>query len=130
VAELVDARDLKSLDGNVVWVRVPPPAPIAGPLVFAYVSVYSFRISGWQSLILRNVLITEVTKSPSLVSRIVRRTDNGLNFRTLKKTVDVVIVAQEIWWKLFAFLLLPEFRGDRLKFLHEGYSRDRSKPRP
>ena len=23
VAELVDARDLKSLDGNVVWVRVP-----------------------------------------------------------------------------------------------------------
>jgi hypothetical protein len=29
VAELVDARDLKSLDGNVVWVRVPPPAPMA-----------------------------------------------------------------------------------------------------
>jgi hypothetical protein len=29
VAELVDARDLKSLDGNVVWVRVPPPAPIS-----------------------------------------------------------------------------------------------------
>ena len=29
VAELVDARDLKSLDGNVVWVRVPPPAPTA-----------------------------------------------------------------------------------------------------
>jgi hypothetical protein len=28
VAELVDARDLKSLDGNVVWVRVPPPAPL------------------------------------------------------------------------------------------------------
>ena len=28
VAELVDARDLKSLDGNVVWVRVPPPAPV------------------------------------------------------------------------------------------------------
>jgi hypothetical protein len=28
VAELVDARDLKSLDGNVVWVRLPPPAPI------------------------------------------------------------------------------------------------------
>jgi hypothetical protein len=27
VAELVDARDLKSLDGNIVWVRVPPPAP-------------------------------------------------------------------------------------------------------
>src|ERR1700730_11354932 len=27
VAELVDARDLKSLDGNVVWVRGPPPAP-------------------------------------------------------------------------------------------------------
>src|SRR6202011_5568034 len=30
VAELVDARDLKSLDGNVVWVRVPPPAPRIG----------------------------------------------------------------------------------------------------
>jgi hypothetical protein len=30
VAELVDARDLKSLDGNVVWVRVPPPAPMIG----------------------------------------------------------------------------------------------------
>jgi hypothetical protein len=30
VAELVDARDLKSLDGNVVWVRVPPPAPKVG----------------------------------------------------------------------------------------------------
>jgi hypothetical protein len=30
VAELVDARDLKSLDGNVVWVRVPPPAPEVG----------------------------------------------------------------------------------------------------
>jgi hypothetical protein len=29
VAELVDARDLKSLDGNVVWVRLPPPAPMA-----------------------------------------------------------------------------------------------------
>ena len=28
VAELVDARDLKSLDGNVVRVRVPPPAPL------------------------------------------------------------------------------------------------------
>jgi hypothetical protein len=27
VAELVDARDLKSLDGNIVWVRFPPPAP-------------------------------------------------------------------------------------------------------
>jgi hypothetical protein len=27
VAELVDARDLKSLDGNVVRVRLPPPAP-------------------------------------------------------------------------------------------------------
>ena len=24
---MVDARDLKSLDGNGVWVRVPPPAP-------------------------------------------------------------------------------------------------------
>jgi hypothetical protein len=73
-----------------------------------------------KGLILRNVLIIKVAKSPSLVSRIVRRTDNGLNFRTLKKTVDVVTVAQEIGWKLFFFLLLPELRGDRLKFLYEG----------
>jgi hypothetical protein len=28
VAELVDARDLKSLDGNVVRVRFPPSAPV------------------------------------------------------------------------------------------------------
>jgi hypothetical protein len=34
VAELVDARDLKSLDGNVVWVRVPPPAPIGQRIPF------------------------------------------------------------------------------------------------
>src|SRR5882672_11231671 len=33
VAELVDARDLKSLDGNVVWVRVPPPAPVSVELL-------------------------------------------------------------------------------------------------
>jgi hypothetical protein len=26
------SRDLKSLDGNVVWVRVPPPAPIGRQL--------------------------------------------------------------------------------------------------
>jgi hypothetical protein len=35
VAELVDARDLKSLDGNVVWVRVPPPAPVVDSNGFA-----------------------------------------------------------------------------------------------
>ena len=27
VTELVDERDLKSLDSNVVWVQVPPVAP-------------------------------------------------------------------------------------------------------
>ena len=26
VAKLVDARDLKSLDGNIMWVRFPPQA--------------------------------------------------------------------------------------------------------
>jgi hypothetical protein len=38
VAELVDARDLKSLDGNVVWVRVPPPAPRASPRAAASIA--------------------------------------------------------------------------------------------
>ncbi len=28
VVELVDAIDSKSIIGNYVWVRVPPPAPI------------------------------------------------------------------------------------------------------
>ena len=27
VAESVDATDLKSVEGNLVWVQVPPPAP-------------------------------------------------------------------------------------------------------
>ena len=36
VAELVDARDLKSLDGNVVWVRVPPPAPRSALMGYAW----------------------------------------------------------------------------------------------
>jgi hypothetical protein len=36
VAELVDARDLKSLDGNIVWVRVPPPAPRFAPTGYAW----------------------------------------------------------------------------------------------
>jgi hypothetical protein len=39
VAELVDARDLKSLDGNVVWVRVPPPAPRQIIVVIQYISL-------------------------------------------------------------------------------------------
>ena len=26
--ELVDVTDSKSVGGNIVWVRVPPPAPI------------------------------------------------------------------------------------------------------
>ena len=43
VAELVDARDLKSLDGNVVRVRFPPSAPILhlGALFFCF-AIISF----------------------------------------------------------------------------------------
>jgi hypothetical protein len=43
VAELVDARDLKSLDGNVVWVRVPPPAPINSMICSIFISNFKFR---------------------------------------------------------------------------------------
>ena len=32
VAELVDATDLKSVDRKVVWVRVPPRAPMVSPI--------------------------------------------------------------------------------------------------
>ena len=46
VAELVDARDLKSLDGNVVWVRVPPPAPPLGNLTrLTWRLVYFLRLT-------------------------------------------------------------------------------------
>jgi hypothetical protein len=45
VAELVDARDLKSLDGNVVWVRVPPPAPRSALTGYAWRS-YANRQDG------------------------------------------------------------------------------------
>jgi hypothetical protein len=41
VAELVDARDLKSLDGNVVWVRVPPPAPANFDSKISLINLYS-----------------------------------------------------------------------------------------
>ena len=30
VMELADVTDSKSVDGNIVWVRVPPPAPRRG----------------------------------------------------------------------------------------------------
>ena len=29
--ELADVTDSKSVDGNIVWVRVPPPAPRKSP---------------------------------------------------------------------------------------------------
>jgi hypothetical protein len=46
VAELVDARDLKSLDGNVVRVRVPPPAPrIFGLCLVRKIGLRSARVS-------------------------------------------------------------------------------------
>ena len=31
VMELADVTDSKSVDGNIVWVRVPPPAPCQNP---------------------------------------------------------------------------------------------------
>ena len=45
--ELVDVTDSKSVGGNIVWVRVPPPAPVesldaqyaCGAFFFAYASV-------------------------------------------------------------------------------------------
>ena len=47
VMELVDVTDSKSVGGNIVWVRVPPPAPVesldaqyaCGAFFFAYASV-------------------------------------------------------------------------------------------
>ena len=54
MAELVDARDLKSLDGNVVWVRLPPPAPrfaLAGYAWRSHVTPAGRILSGaaWRS---------------------------------------------------------------------------------
>src|SRR6476619_1185702 len=48
VAELVDARDLKSLDGNVVWVRLPPPAPMAEPGI--HHQLHDHALQSWPSL--------------------------------------------------------------------------------
>ena len=33
VMELADVTDSKSVDGDIVWVRVPPPAPRKKPLL-------------------------------------------------------------------------------------------------
>src|SRR6516225_11039600 len=41
VAELVDATDSKSVSGNRVWVRFPPPAPDSSPRQSTAVRVYS-----------------------------------------------------------------------------------------
>ena len=60
-----------------------------------------------EGLVLCNVLVVEAAKPPILVRCVVVRADKGLNFRTIQKAVDVVIVAQEIWRKLLLFLLLP-----------------------
>jgi hypothetical protein len=51
-----------------------------------------FRIAQNKGLILRNVLIVQATEAPILVRGVVVGTDEGLNFRTLKKAVDVVVV--------------------------------------
>ena len=39
--ELVDVADSKSADGDIVWVRVPPPAPRRSKVRFAPTFFYS-----------------------------------------------------------------------------------------
>ena len=48
---MVDASDSKSDDSNIVWVQVPPPAPLLSPhsrgdFYFAFVScVFLYRLA-------------------------------------------------------------------------------------
>ena len=42
--ELVDVADSKSADGDIVWVRVPPPAPRRSKVRFAPTFFYFCRI--------------------------------------------------------------------------------------
>ena len=41
VMELVDVTDSKSVGGDIVWVRVPPPAPRRSKVRFAPTSFYA-----------------------------------------------------------------------------------------
>ena len=70
-------------------------------------------------MVFGNVLVVETAESPILVRNVLICTDKGLNLGSFKKAVYVVIVAQEIRWKLFFFVLLSVFRRNRLKFLDE-----------
>ena len=42
VMELVDVTDSKSVGGDIVWVRVPPPAPRRSKVRFAPTSFYAY----------------------------------------------------------------------------------------
>ena len=49
--ELADVTDSKSVDGDIVWVRVPPPAPKrksvhnSGRIFFLYYSLFNIHHS-------------------------------------------------------------------------------------
>ena len=48
--ELADVTDSKSVDGNIVWVRVPPPAPCKKP----YLPIRQIRLFAMISVPCRN----------------------------------------------------------------------------
>ena len=58
VVELVDAIDSKSIIGNYVWVRVPPPAPMK----------LLFKIEALTSLCKYDIIISDVTFVNSVAS--------------------------------------------------------------
>ena len=51
VAELVDAHDSKSCDGNIMWVRLPPSAPLTFFLHIKKADLLTIKVqiklSGW-----------------------------------------------------------------------------------
>ena len=64
--ELVDVADSKSADGNIMWVRVPPPAPKKHPNGVLF--VYSFFSEAGRVLMLRAASSFSARKRNSRVS--------------------------------------------------------------